>query len=227
MEKSGESRFFRSELGLRILSAIVLIALVLPAVWYGGWAMGAVAGALSALVFYEWLLITGRFDPARPTPGIQWLIGGLAYAAIPVATLPFIRGATEPSGWMLLMLLFIVVWATDVAAYFVGRRFGGPKLAPAISPNKTWSGAIGGALAAMLVGLVFSLLYPYPMSWFILASFAMSVFSQVGDLFESWIKRVFDVKDSSRLIPGHGGFLDRVDGLLGAALPMALYVWLT
>ena len=119
------------------------------------------------------------------------------------------------------------MWATDIGAYLVGRTFGGPKLAPAISPNKTWSGAIGGLacgvggalLAARLLDVGFS-----PVT-ILIAAAIVSIASQLGDLFESWWKRVFGVKDSGGLIPGHGGILDRIDGVLLASPVAAAGHW--
>ena len=123
------------------------------------------------------------------------------------------------AGALLILFLFLVVWVTDIAAYFVGRRLGGPKLWRRVSPGKTWSGAIGGFLAALAVGYGVALAsgLSTPLGW-VVASGLLSVFSQVGDLFESALKRRFGVKDSGRIIPGHGGVMDRIDGLVGAAI---------
>jgi len=123
------------------------------------------------------------------------------------------------------------VWATDIFAYFVGRAIGGPKLAPRISPGKTWSGAIGGAVAAIIAGtaVVWSFFSADDLRIPVLA-LVLSVCSQIGDLFESFIKRRFGVKDSSHLIPGHGGVMDRVDGLIFAcfaAFLLAIVISLT
>jgi phosphatidate cytidylyltransferase len=116
-----------------------------------------------------------------------------------------------------MLFIFAVVWATDIFAYFIGRAIGGPKLAPPISPGKTWSGAIGGTLASVLAGLAVVYLAGEPVGFGLVAVILLlSIASQIGDLFESWIKRRFGVKDSSRLIPGHGGVMDRVDGLVSA-----------
>src|SRR5690606_13899764 len=117
-----------------------------------------------------------------------------------------------------------VVWVTDILAYFVGKAVGGPKLAPSISPGKTWSGAIGGAAGGTLAGLIVAQFVPTTagMAVICVAALALSVVSQAGDLFESSLKRRFSVKDSGRIIPGHGGVMDRVDGLVAAAF--ALYL---
>ncbi|MDZ5696407.1 phosphatidate cytidylyltransferase [Chelativorans sp. M5D2P16] len=148
-----------------------------------------------------------------------WSAAGLIYAGLPAIALAFLRVA-DTAGLMAILFLFAVVWATDVAAFFVGRALGGPRLAPAISPGKTWSGAIGGALGGLAAGLAvagFDSGGP-ALLWGGLVALALSVVSQAGDLFESALKRRHGVKDSGRLIPGHGGVMDRVDGLVAAAL---------
>jgi phosphatidate cytidylyltransferase len=146
----------------------------------------------------------------------RWLPVGLFYAGATGLALAAIR-SDDRLGLFAMLFVFAVVWATDILAYFVGRALGGPKLAPSISPGKTWSGAIGGAISAVVAGVVF-IHFLLPGAEIIAAgvAFVLSVCSQLGDLFESFIKRKFGVKDSSRLIPGHGGVMDRVDGLIFA-----------
>ncbi|MCO5093252.1 phosphatidate cytidylyltransferase [Bosea sp. (in: a-proteobacteria)] len=141
---------------------------------------------------------------------------GVAYAMAFALVTPALRDLPG-IGLSLILWSFAVVWLTDIAAYFTGRSLGGPKLMPAVSPKKTWSGALGGALAGMLGGYLVWWLVPALQAMtaagpVVAASFAGSVVSQAGDLFESALKRRFGVKDSSKLIPGHGGFLDRLDG---------------
>lgn len=155
----------------------------------------------------------------------QWEAAGLAYAALSGISLALLRDG-DTAGLLALLFLFAVVWATDIFAYFVGRAFGGPKLAPSISPGKTWSGAIGGALGGVVAGMllaVFAGVGVSPRLAFI--ALLLSVVSQAGDLFESWIKRRNGVKDSGNLIPGHGGVMDRVDGLVAAAFALYLIGW--
>lgn len=162
-----------------------------------------------------------------------WALGGLAYSAA-VALVPVAVRLDPVGGAFGLFWMFAAVWSTDVAAYFVGRRIGGPKLWPAVSPGKTWSGFAGGAAAGTAAGLALAWLadhfgYPLPGGWaaIALASLLASLASQAGDLGESAMKRRFGVKDSGALIPGHGGAMDRLDGfaavalLLGVALAMA------
>lgn len=148
--------------------------------------------------------------------GNGWLPGGILYAGLSGISLAAIRG-DDMTGLKAMLVIFAVVWGTDILAYFVGRRIGGPKLAPRISPGKTWSGAIGGTVSGVVLGLLAIRFSGGAVTaGAALLLLALSVFSQIGDLFESFIKRRFGVKDSSRLIPGHGGVMDRVDGLVFA-----------
>ncbi|GGA82295.1 phosphatidate cytidylyltransferase [Brucella endophytica] len=154
--------------------------------------------------------------------GKAWAPTGLLYAGLPAISLSLLRG-DEPFGFGAIVFLFAVVWATDIAAYFTGRAIGGPKLAPRFSPNKTWSGAIGGAVAGVAAGVLAVMVMMPPEGFLVpLLALALSVVSQMGDLAESWVKRVFGFKDSGRLLPGHGGFMDRVDGLVAAAVLLYL-----
>ncbi|MCO4316506.1 phosphatidate cytidylyltransferase [Phyllobacterium sp. 21LDTY02-6] len=146
-----------------------------------------------------------------------WPAAGLVYAGFPTVALAMLRGDSG-DGFAAILFLFAVVWATDIFAYFNGRALGGPKLAPRFSPNKTWSGAIGGAAAGVAAGvLCASFITPSGGLPIPLVALVLSIFAQLGDLGESWMKRKFGVKDSGALIPGHGGVMDRVDGLVAAA----------
>ncbi len=156
----------------------------------------------------------------------RWGAFGLLYAALPPFAMAGIRGDTW-AGFVAIIFLFAVVWATDIFAYFIGRAIGGPKLAPAISPGKTWSGAIGGAVCGILAGVAVASAFRLDsIVALAIISLVLSVVSQVGDLFESWIKRRFGAKDSSSFIPGHGGLMDRLDGLVAAALALYVIGWL-
>lgn len=147
-----------------------------------------------------------------------WSLAGLAYAALPAFALVWLR-TDQALGAVAMLYLFAVAWTTDTASYVAGRLIGGPKLAPLISPRKTWSGFIVGALTPALVGLAFALaLKASSASKLALVSVALALACQLGDLVESWVKRRFGTKDMSQLIPGHGGLLDRIDGLLFAAI---------
>ena len=248
----------QQELKLRIISGIILAAVVLAATWYGGLAFRALSALIGLLIYYEWSTITGlpREQPAANVVGwagqgaialailverFDWALGallalflvaigfvilrgvsrwfpaGVVYAGLTGIALAEIRGA-DLSGLHAMLFLFAVVWATDILAYFVGRAIGGPKLAPKISPGKTQSGAAGGAVSAIIAGSLIAYIFVPGADWLVAAAvaFILSVCSQAGDLFESFIKRRFGVKDSSHLIPGHGGVMDRVDGLIFA-----------
>ncbi|UXN07624.1 phosphatidate cytidylyltransferase [Bartonella sp. HY761] len=155
-----------------------------------------------------------------------WVAGGFLYGLVPALALTLLRG-DEQMGFGAIIFLFAIVWGTDIAAYFNGRALGGPKLAPRFSPNKTWSGAVGGAAIGVAGGVLVVLLLiknslviniaPTDF-WVPLLALILSIASQAGDIGESWVKRYFGVKDSSNLLPGHGGFMDRVDGLVAAAV---------
>ena len=147
--------------------------------------------------------------------------GGVLYAGLPVAALLFLR--EQENGLILAFWTLAIVWATDIGAYFTGRFVGGPKLAPAWSPSKTWSGLGGGMVAALLTGLAFHRWGGLPLG-LALASFALAAVAQGGDLYESILKRRAGVKDSGTILPGHGGVMDRLDGVVPVAPMVALLV---
>ncbi|WP_018900005.1 phosphatidate cytidylyltransferase [Rhizobium sp. 2MFCol3.1] len=187
-----------------------------------GWiGQAAIAVAVvSGTVGYSLILLLLFFAIAVGfvvTRGVsRWFPAGIVYAGLTGIALANIRGS-DAAGLHAMLFVFAVVWATDILAYFIGRAIGGPKLAPRISPGKTWSGAIGGAVCAVIAGvLVAYAAFPDGIALASFVALVLSVCSQSGDLFESFIKRRFGVKDSSRLIPGHGGVMDRVDGLIFA-----------
>jgi phosphatidate cytidylyltransferase len=151
-----------------------------------------------------------------------WFPLGVPYAIVPVLAITSLRSGSASGLWAV-MFLFAVVWATDIFAYFAGRAFGGPKLAPKISPNKTWTGAVGGALAGVAAGMGVAALHGSPgLMPHALTALALTMAAQCGDLFESHVKRLFGAKDSGTIIPGHGGVMDRVDGLVAAAVMLYL-----
>lgn len=154
---------------------------------------------------------------------LRWVGPGLIYAAVPALALAWLRHL--PDGFQIVLWVMVAVAMTDTCAYFAGRRFGGPKLAPRISPKKTWSGLIGGTVGAALSGWVLGALFGLPLDkaiWLAVGAAVLAVVSQMGDLGESALKRAFDVKDSGSILPGHGGIMDRVDGLVAAAPLVAL-----
>ena len=152
---------------------------------------------------------------------------GVAYVLLAGVALLWLR-ADPVAGRADVLFLLLVVWAGDISAYLVGRWIGGPRLAPRISPGKTWSGSFGGLLAAIAVGVLTAHLTSEGLTIWrsALVAALLGVVAQAGDLLESYVKRRLQVKDSSHLIPGHGGLFDRLDGVLAAA-PMAALLALT
>ncbi len=215
----GKFSWHNHEFRARILSAIVLVPLVLATIAAGGVWFYALILATAILMIREW----DRFVTHREN--ISWKIGGVVYVLATCLSLLLLREEALGGGLSVLLYLLLIVWATDIGAYFAGRLIGGPKLIPAISPNKTWAGLLGGILAAMTVGGILSFLFPFPQhfvqgAWL---SALLAVVAQAGDFFESWMKRKADLKDSGHLIPGHGGILDRIDGLTFTAPLLALF----
>ncbi|HWL04354.1 MAG TPA: phosphatidate cytidylyltransferase [Xanthobacteraceae bacterium] len=198
----------RSILAIGILAIILGAGLADSGRFVGG-VLVVLIGPLAGAVF-------------APAGRRGWMITGMAYAgALVIATI--ILRSDANYGLAAIILLFAVVWATDIAAYFAGRLIGGPKVLPAVSPKKTWSGAIGGLLAAVgaAAAVVYFFALPDPRGVLAMAVL-LSVVSQAGDFFESALKRRFNVKDASQLIPGHGGLLDRLDGFVPAVIVAAL-----
>lgn len=253
-EPSGDAvKAGASELRLRVLSALVLAAVVLTVTLVGGPTFRFLWVLVAGLVAYEWLAIVSARNAVAGGVGVAlagFALGfaplsgpalaggsavlalagavvttrvedrrileacGVAYALCFALVAPALRQVPE-IGLFLIVWTFAVVWFTDIAAYFTGRALGGPKLMPRVSPKKTWSGALGGAAAGTAGGVAVWYLAPatgFGLGLVLAISLVASIFSQAGDLFESAIKRRFGAKDSSRLIPGHGGFLDRLDG---------------
>ncbi len=196
---------------------LVLAVLLLRGAWLE-WAFVAVALGAAALT---WL--------AGPGKRI-WAGFGLVYAASVVIAVTLLRVLSRIDGVEAILWLFAVVWGTDIMAYFGGRLIGGPKLWPRMSPSKTWAGFLVGVSSGGLLGLLCLALWPgaEPASYgplFVMGVMA-GVIAQAGDFFESGVKRRFGVKDSSHLIPGHGGFMDRLDGFIAAAAFAALVGWI-
>jgi phosphatidate cytidylyltransferase len=255
-------RFDWSNLGIRVLSATILIPSVLLAVWLGGWAYLTLISVAVAVLAIEWGTMTAPKAPVRVSAAVcfavlaglflahrdhMWLawggmlLGGLAaalvargvaerpanaafgvvYLGIACVCLIWLRAMPQGRYWTI--MLFAITWSADIAAYAVGNVLKGPKLWPRFSPNKTWSGFVGGLAASMATGAMMASL---PMFTLNLAAAAVvgllgGLATMAGDLWESMLKRRFGVKDSGDLIPGHGGLLDRVDGLLFAVVVIA------
>ena len=217
----------RSDLKLRTASAVVMLAVSGAALALGGYFWGVFVAGVAGGALWEWSrLARGQTD--GPVGQTAWFFGGAVYIGIAAEMLLMLR----LEAWPLVLLVVLVVVATDIGAYFAGRGIGGPKIAPRISPSKTWAGLGGGMLAAALVAALFLQVAmcgfatnsPFSVChsgqfWKMRLAVAGygalgAVVAQAGDFLESWMKRRAGVKDSGRLIPGHGGLLDRVDGLL-------------
>jgi phosphatidate cytidylyltransferase len=202
------------ELATRTAVGVILIAVALVEALLGGWPFAILVAAIATIMYLEWTRMVGKW-------GFAWKAYGFVYCLLPAVSLLWIRERAEyqgiGSGFDLLMWVFLVVWSTDIGAYFAGRAIGGPKLAPSISPNKTVAGLVGGVIsAAVLAGLWVSVAkLPYILLWL---AVPFAVAAQLGDLFESGLKRRAGVKDSGTWLPGHGGLLDRLDGLVPVAV---------
>jgi phosphatidate cytidylyltransferase len=198
-----------SELLARVLTAIGLTVLALMAAVLGGYFFAVLVAGAAAVMFYEWTRIVRGWGPA-------WSIGGFVYCLLPALALLWIRDRAD-NGLALLLWVFLITWAVDIGAFFVGRAFGRRKLAPSISPGKTVEGLWGGVVAAGLFGAAWAWGTGLGMLLILLGPlFALG--AQAGDLFESWMKRRGGVKDSGAWLPGHGGLLDRLDGLVPVAV---------
>ncbi len=199
------------ELRLRIASACVMIPVVLGCVWVGGLSWLVLVCLLTAGCLIEW----GSLRTLGGVPLLWWLTGAV-FILLAGASLAWVRRSPS-TGLPDTLFLLGAVWSSDIGAFAVGRTIGGARLAPSISPGKTWSGAGGGLLAAILAGAAVAWMTDGAPLAGGAAAAALSIASQAGDLAESAAKRRFGVKDSSHLIPGHGGLLDRLDGVIAAA----------
>jgi phosphatidate cytidylyltransferase len=202
------------ELATRTAVGVILIAIALVEALLGGWPFAILVAAIATIMYLEWTRMVGKW-------GFAWRAYGFVYCLLPALALLWIRERAEyqgvGSGFDLLIWVFLVVWSTDIGAYFAGRAIGGPKLAPSISPNKTVAGLVGGVASAILLAGAWAsfVKLPSPLLW-LAAPFAVA--AQLGDLFESGLKRRAGVKDSGTWLPGHGGLLDRLDGLVPVAV---------
>jgi len=249
-----------SNLRLRMIASVAMIAVASVALWFGGIAFWLLAVVIAVLMMAEWADLAGvslktkrtaQFALSVPLAvmapasvilkvddffalgllaGATFFVGivtrhrqlalGVLYCGLPVLALVLIR--RQEAGFLFALWALALVWACDIGAFFAGRTIGGPKLAPAISPAKTWAGLIGGVGAASLLALF--LHWRYGLPWrMTLATPVLAVLSQMGDLYESWLKRRAGVKDSGTILPGHGGILDRLDGLVPVA-PVAAFL---
>ena len=221
----------QSDLGIRVLSAVVMVAVAGIALWLGGWPFAVFVAVVAAGVFWEWWDLVLRFAK-RAISRALWIAAGIGYLFVAAVALIELR---EDSLAVACQLLLMVV-AVDVGAYFAGRTIGGPKIAPRISPSKTWAGLAGGIFAASVAhAAMMPLTDPeFPTldlgaiaGFSLLGGVLVAAIAQFGDFFESRMKRKAGVKDSGSLIPGHGGLFDRVDGLVAVLFVVGLLTGLS
>lgn len=210
-----------TEIHLRTVVGALLIVLALGLTFVGGTPFAIAIALVATGMYVEWARIVRGWGPL-------WMVGGFFYCLIPAVSLIAIRILGQHfgvgDGFYVLIWAFLVTWATDIGAYFAGRAIGGPKLAPAISPNKTIAGLVGGVISAAALAGSWAHIVSLPVA-FLWMGAPFAVLAQMGDLFESWMKRRAGVKDSGTWLPGHGGLLDRLDGLVPVAvLTLALMV---
>jgi phosphatidate cytidylyltransferase len=245
-----------SDLGIRTLSAVILVPIVLAIVWQGGFLFTGFVVALGILMAIEWvkisfdgnkvqllihevaaasvimgsiklsllaLLMLAAFSLfLQRKAGLSfWKSIGVFYIGLTVLALSLLRDDPE-FGLKAVIWCMVIVWSADVMAYFFGRIIGGPKMAPRISPKKTWAGMLGAIVGALLASVVLSQIFS--LAFWSLAALAavLAIVEQGGDIFESAFKRHYGVKDSGQLIPGHGGVLDRIDGLIAVVFVAAI-----
>lgn len=195
----------------RLFSSVILIAIVAAAFYFGfPWLELLILGTVFAMLV-EWYYIVQNHPKTATMQGkIVWLGLGVAVLALLAASLLGLAVTSKQN----LLWLILLISATDIGAFFAGRAVGGPKLCPKISPNKTWAGLVGGMALAALVNVVFCFYWGQISVFGVVLAGAIALMAQLGDLAESWLKRNFARKDSGAWIPGHGGILDRADGLL-------------
>lgn len=233
----------KSDLQVRTLSAVVMVAMAGAALWLGGAVWTVFVLAVAVGVCWEWSRLSRRIAQSW-WARLLWQVASVVYVGVAAEVLVNLRTASAQA----VLVPVLAVIATDIGAYFAGRTFGGPKIAPSISPSKTWSGLAGGAIASGIL-LVACMAFanwqiyhdecrnPAPLEgtvacqispWWaltvvpLLVGALVAVIAQTGDFFESWMKRRAGVKDSGNLIPGHGGLFDRVDGLLAVCFVLGI-----
>ena len=190
----------------RIVSSLVLIPLAIYAFYFSKDLFMFLAIAVTILMAFEWFQLTQSATNKR-----KWHLIGFFYILVPIWSILKLRDI-DPN---IILWMFFIIWSTDIFAYFAGKNLGGPKLAPKISPNKTWSGMIFGILASMIIGFISSFIFVAGnVAFFVVVSGILAIIEQLSDLLESKFKRIFGVKDSGDIIPGHGGVLDRLDGVI-------------
>lgn len=198
-----------TDLATRTFTAAFLVLIALMAAVLGGYYFALTVAAAATVLYYEWMRIVRGW-------GFGWAIGGFFYALAPALSLLWVRDRAE-DGLALVLWTLLITWALDTGGYFAGRAFGGRKLAPSISPQKTWAGLYGGVALATVFSAAWVLATGLNW-WLLLLAPFFAAAAQVGDLFESWMKRRAGLKDSGNWLPGHGGLFDRIDGLVPIAV---------
>ena len=196
---------FSGNLIARIITAVVLLSLVTTVFFLGKWAVYSLIMSVALLSCKELLGII-------KSNGVIYLLLVIIMVIIPYSALIYVYSANQN----ILIWLMLCIWTTDISAYFFGKSFGERKIFPKISPNKTWAGLMGAMVMSAMLGAIFAYLLHLPYS-FLLFGPLIAVISQLGDFFESMIKRIYKVDDSSSILPGHGGILDRMDGIIFTA----------
>lgn len=210
-----------SDLKTRLISAAVMALIAGFALWVGSWLFTLFVILIALALMFEWYGLVENFGYSKNITYI-WLALGVLYIGFASFTLIYFR--LKDASFIPTLMLLLVVIATDAGAYFAGRKFGGKKLAPSISPGKTWAGLLGGMIAAGLLWSIYSELNNSAIWYAALGSgMAMAILAQMGDLFESWMKRKAGKKDSSNIIPGHGGLFDRADGILAVFFVLGIF----
>lgn len=216
----------KSDLGIRTLTALVMVTVAGGALWSGGLVWQGFVTLIALGLLLEWFRLAVAFNP-HIAPRLVWFAAGVIYIGFAMMALAIVRHLLGP---LAVLFVGLEVIAVDIGAYFAGRSIGGPKIAPSISPSKTWAGLAGGIAAACLVAIFFRPALGYTdgshdldrLVFSLIGGTIVAVVAQSGDFFESWMKRRAGVKDSGRLLPGHGGLFDRLDGLLAVLFALGL-----
>ncbi|MBA8667520.1 phosphatidate cytidylyltransferase [Holosporaceae bacterium 'Namur'] len=214
-----KERYIKQNLLPRTISAAILAPVILYLVYKGGYLFNSLITLLALLMGMEWVHIVNS-NPLRQYKKL-WYLLGIFYIALPCLSLIYLRQLDN--GLNIILWLLLTVWASDIGAYVFGIAIGGAKLMPLVSPSKTWSGALGAIIFSCIIGGAYIKFSGLNIPSWLPMCFFLSIVAQIGDLAESGFKRVFKVKDSGALIPGHGGVLDRIDSVVTASVFIAVY----